>query len=332
MALVAWYPLNGTLENNGNSDFDLTSSNNLNYDVGKIGKAINFNGNYLRANASPFKNTTKYSICGWIYLDTITNVTHTIICSRIGMGFGLSLFIMSNKMRIDASIDNTSLQWTTDYVFEAKKWTHFAVTNNNGNISYYINGELQQTKKITSTVQRIGDYITIGASSESNTIIGNSNYFKGRINDLRIYDNVLSEFEIQEVYRTLILKYSFDTPVIDPKVSTIRTTDISSLLDGGTNKCAIIGSITYNKEYFIENNYVTISFDLDIKDIKPIEGNRGILTIQSRTVINGTEKWGTFINTTNELYGRSGQLRIYRRNNKLYKLIEKWTISYRKML
>lgn len=318
MALVAWYPLNEDLRNNGDSNFDLTSRYGIGYVSGKLGKSAAIDYNPLQANNSPFKNTTTYSICGWIYLDLL-GLTQTIICSRTTIGYGLALFVLtSNKIRIDASIDKNSFQWTTDYVFEAGKWTHFTVTNDNGKLSYYINGELKQTHIITSTTQYIGDYMTIGASSESNTVLGNNNYFKGKMNDLRIYDHALSQSEIQEIYRSLILKYSFDTPVEDPKISTVTRTDISSLLNGKENQCFIIGDIEYDKDYIVENNYVTISFDLNIKDIETVEENRGILTLQSRSVINGSSKWGTLVKTSNELYGRSGALRIYRRNGKLY--------------
>ena len=319
MALVAWYPLNGDLRNNGDSSFDLVSSKyTVSYDSGKLGKSAVINPNSLQANNSPFKNTTTYSICGWICLDS-SGVTHTIICSRTTIGYGLSIFILgSNKLKIDASIDLDSLQWTTDYSFKAGELTHFAVVNDDGKLSYYINGEFKQTKTVTSTTQHIGNYMTIGASSESNTVLGNDNYFKGKINDLRIYDHALSQSEVQEIYRSLILKYSFDTPVEDPKISTVTRTDISSLLNGKENQCFIIGDIEYDKDYIVENNYVTISFDLNIKDIETVEENRGILTLQSRSVINGSSKWGTLVKTSNELYGRSGALRIYRRNGKLY--------------
>lgn len=310
MALVAWYPLNGNISNNGDSNFDLISNGTLTYTSGKIGKAVKFEKNYLKANISPFKNTTAYSICGWIYLDNIPSITHTIICSRTNIGYGLSLFVTTEKkMRFDASIDSTSLQWTVNYTFETEKWTHFAVINDNGNLSCFINGTLQQTKVVTSTTQHIGDYITIGASSESNTIIGNNNYFKGRINDLRIYDNALSEFEIQEIYRSVILKYSFDTPIYNPTISTVATTNIANLLNGKTNQCAIIGEIAYNKDYFVDNNYFTISFDLTIKDVvgKSGEINSGI-SLQGYTSIEGADKWNTMVNPDYELNNKTNKI------------------------
>lgn len=269
----------------------------MSYVLGKLGKSAVVSSNSLQANSSPFKNTTTYSVCGWIYLDSL-GVTHTIICSRTNIGYGLSILIVtSNKLRIDASIDTTSLQWTTDYSFKAGEWTHFAVVNDDGKLSYYINGEFKQTKTVTSTTQHIGNYMTIGASSESNTVLGNNNYFKGKMNDLRIYDHALSQSEIQEIYRSLILKYSFDTPIEDPKISTAKTVNIDSYLDGGINRCPTIGTIIYSKDYVVDNEYITLSFDLTIEDLKAVEGQMGKMQLQESTVISGENKWSTLINT-----------------------------------
>lgn len=269
----------------------------MSYVLGKLGKSAVVSSNSLQANSSPFKNTTTYSVCGWIYLDSL-GVTHTIICSRTNIGYGLSILIVtSNQLRIDASIDATSLQWTTDYSFKAGEWTHFAVVNDDGKLSYYINGEFKQTKTVTSTTQHIGNYMTIGASSESNTVLGNNNYFKGKMNDLRIYDHALSQSEVQEIYRSLILKYSFDTPIEDPKISTAKTVNIDSYLDGGINRCPTIGTIIYSKDYVVDNEYITLSFDLTIEDLKAVEGQMGKMQLQEFTVISGENKWSTLINT-----------------------------------
>lgn len=282
----------------------------MSYVLGKLGKSAVVSSNSLQANSSPFKNTTTYSVCGWIYLDSL-GVTHTIICSRTDIGYGLSIFIVtSNKLRIDASIDTTSLQWTTDYSFKAGEWTHFAVVNDDGKLSYYINGEFKQAKTVTSTTQHIGNYMTIGASSENNTVLGNNNYFKGKMNDLRIYDHALSQSEIQEIYRSLILKYSFDTPIEDQNIGTAVVTNVTPNLNGQDNQCPIIGKILYNKDYFVENNYFTISFDLTIKDIGAVEGleSSGSMGLQEFSYIGGTQKWNTMIKSDNELYGRNSRI------------------------
>ena len=306
--MIAWYPFNGNISNNGDENFDLESSTpNLNYSLGKIGNSITFNGNYLKAKKSPFKNTTTYSICGWVYLDNIED-TQTIICSRNGIGFGLSIFVIGSKLRFDASVDGNPSQWTTNYIFEAKKWTHFVVENDNGKLCYYINGEKQQqTKTITPTTEYIGNYMSIGASSGNETWIGNGNFLKGMINDLRIYDNILSQSEIQDIYHTLITKYTFDTPTENPMISTAGTENISYLLNGEVNQCSTIGQIAYNKNYFVDNNYFTVSFDLTIKDVISNDSNSGYISLQEHTAINGAEKWNTIMNTDYEINKKSNR-------------------------
>jgi hypothetical protein len=65
-------------------------------------------------------------------------------------------------------------------------WNHVAVSFDNKTAETYLNGELIQTKTVTSsslTLDRIG-----GRTSE---------FFNGQIDDVRIYDNALSQSEIR---------------------------------------------------------------------------------------------------------------------------------------
>ena len=305
MALVAWYPLNGDLKNRGLEDYDIVDKEVV-YEEGKIGKTIAFNKNFLKVDGCPIKNNI-YSISLWFKI-TQTNIMQTLVCSRTQIGFGLSIFIMnSNKLRIDASILATNQQWVTDYICKIDKWTHLILTNNNGDLSLYIDGKLYANKTVTVGIGNLGNYMSIGASSEDNSKIGNNNYLYGNINDLRIYDHILSKAEIKEIYKTPILKYSFDYPAIDPLISTATKAecDISSLFDGGQNRGLDIGKVIYNNVYIIDNNYFTISFDIEIKDLTIVDGSIGRLILQDNTydAVLETKKWNTI--TTTDIKNRS---------------------------
>lgn len=296
---MAWYPLNGDLKNRGLEDYNIVDKKVI-YEKGKIGKTVAFNESFLKVDGCPIKNTI-YSISLWFKI-TKTNVAHTLVCSRTQTGFGFSIFILqSNKLRIDASILETNHQWIIDYICETDKWTHLILTNNNGDLSLYINGELYANKTVTVGTGKLGNYMSIGASSRNNSTIGDDNYLYGNINDLRIYDHILSKAEIKEIYRTPILKYSFDYPAIDPLISTATKTeqDISGLFNGGQNRYTDIGKIIYNNAYIIDNNYFTISFDMEIKDLTVVDGFLGKLTLQDNTydTVLETQKWGTIVTT-----------------------------------
>lgn len=299
MALVAWYPLNGNLENRGLEDYNIVDKEVI-YEKGKIGKTVTFNKSFLKVDGRPIKNNI-YSISLWFKI-TRANVTQTLVCSRTQMGLGFVIFIMnSNKLRIDASILAASQEWVTDYTCEIDKWTHLILTNNNGDLSLYINGKLYANRTVTVGTGKLGNYMSIGASSQNNSTIGDNNYLYGNINDLRIYDHILSKAEIREIYKTPILKYSFDYPAIDPLISTATKTeqDISGLFNGGQNRCTNMGKIIYNNVYVIDNNYFTISFDIEIKDLTVVADSIGRLTLQDYTydAVLETKKWATIITT-----------------------------------
>ena len=108
-------------------------------------------------------------------------------------------------MRIDGIIGNDNQQWITAYTYPTNTWTNLIVTSKNGLIKYYINGEYQASKNIIVNNTKLGNVFTIGASQTNGNNLGN--YFKGKINDVRIYDHALSPMEVKQISQGLILHY-----------------------------------------------------------------------------------------------------------------------------
>jgi len=143
MSLQVWLPLNGSLENLGLSDINITNNGATVNDSGKIGKCYSFNGsNQYLSSVYNFYNQT-FSVTAWIYT-TSTSATQTICCDRTTVGYGFSIFLIGGKIRIDAGGNN--LQWTTNYTYPANTWFHLAVTHDGTNVKYYINGIYQESK------------------------------------------------------------------------------------------------------------------------------------------------------------------------------------------
>ena len=74
MSLVAWFPLNGNLDNKGLSNYTLTNSNATVNDNGKIGKCYSFNGtsSYLSSNFSYQNFGNNVSIAFWVKVSAFT--------------------------------------------------------------------------------------------------------------------------------------------------------------------------------------------------------------------------------------------------------------------
>ena len=151
------------------------------------------------------------SFCCWVKLNAI-NKTHTLFSSRTRVGAGLSFFIMSsNKLRFDNGNDQNSAtyQTTFNYIFAANIWYHIAVIQTNAQRKLYINGVLQQT--ISKASANLGNNTaikgTIGASGVNNAT---DSWLNGYLNDVRIYDHALSDKEVEEISKGLILHYKLD--------------------------------------------------------------------------------------------------------------------------
>ena len=94
---------------------------------------------------------------------------------------------------------NSNPGWTfidTGYIAPANQWTHLAVTYDSGTIKTYANGNLVHTYNGSGS---IGDAIT----AQNDFRIGGrqvlSQHFKGRIDEVRVYNRALSSAEVTEL-------------------------------------------------------------------------------------------------------------------------------------
>ena len=170
---------------------------------GKIGGCYNFNGssNYLYTTEQGYFGNN-YSFSAWIYT-TSTSATQTIGCIRTAVGSGFSLFLISGKLRIDPGGNN--IQWTTSYTYPANTWFHLVVTYDGTAVKYYINGEYKQSYTTTISSTYWGNTLSFGASQANGS--NYANYLNGRLNDIRVYNHALSQMEVKEIAKGLILHY-----------------------------------------------------------------------------------------------------------------------------
>src|SRR4029077_18260154 len=97
----------------------------------------------------------------------------------------------------------------------ANRWTHLAVTYNGSDLSLYVNGTLVSTAVRKGEIATSGNPLTIG----SDPVYGQ--YFKGLIDDIRIYDTALTRVQIRHDMATpvgassdasLVAAFPFDGP------------------------------------------------------------------------------------------------------------------------
>jgi hypothetical protein len=86
---------------------------------------------------------------------------------------------------------NNKVHYTTGII---NQWHHVAVTFNDGELKGYINGEEVLSDNNISLLSR--SILTIGARRNSSGCV---RFFKGKLNDIRIYNNVLTPQEIKKI-------------------------------------------------------------------------------------------------------------------------------------
>ena len=102
---------------------------------------------------------------------------------------------LNSEGRVIARIyDGSSKIATSSARISAATWTYIAISGNGGNLKLYINGTLDRT---ISAGTAITNYSTpefiLGQATQTGT------YFKGQINDVRMYNRVLSDNEIAQL-------------------------------------------------------------------------------------------------------------------------------------
>ena len=148
--------------------------------------------------------TNSITVSCWVY-PRRTNYWESWICkdgpkwgSEWRVGFGVSKntewglttckFISRSNYWENYWINNTDLP--------LYKWTHVAVSADQDKkiVSVYMNGKKIGVLKNLKDFEKHESSVLIGFQKDDNV------YFDGKIDDVRIYDRVLSDIEVRELY------------------------------------------------------------------------------------------------------------------------------------
>lgn len=215
MALKLWYPFIKDLSNNGYPFENIKTYNNIElYENGKMGKCAYFNGGSIKVPTFFNENPQEMSLCAW--LKATNNETN----------YGFHLCAWGNNMRICFLKDKSAVRaiinkgdGTTGYSsilknteVEIGKWYHIAVTYKNGRLKIYINGDIDVQHITATTELEIKDITPFSIGTYS------SETASCYVNDYRLYDHCLSDAEVKEISKGLILHYTMDNISEENKV------------------------------------------------------------------------------------------------------------------
>jgi len=214
MSLIAHYPLNGdTLDYSGNNN-NMTNSGATIDTSGKIGRCYNFDGaNRFMASNNQVK-PYNLTLAVWVY-PTIFEGLEGIITLHDYNGdvnpSGIGLNLVNGKVSSSAGYINNSRDYNSRLsvnTLPLNIWSHILLTfdYNTRKMVYYINGVFD-SEFILSEVRITSMNINLSTWS----VNYHADYdFIGKLNDVRVYDHVLSVKEIKEISKAKVLHYSFN--------------------------------------------------------------------------------------------------------------------------
>jgi hypothetical protein len=164
------------------------------YTRGKIGQAFKFDGlNDNMTTTSDFIGTSPITFTAWLRPFSVTQidgVNHFILSNGKVRIYGGT----SNQIRVNSDGATNAISSSNLLVFG--KWVFVAVTmDGSGVVNIYNNGVLSGSANQSAGSRSAGSTnVTIGALS------GGATPFNGNIDDVRIYNRILSTQEILQIY------------------------------------------------------------------------------------------------------------------------------------
>jgi len=198
--LVALWNLD---ENSGNTVYDSQNNHDgtihgADWDSGKFGSALSFNSDYVDiGNHSTLENFPQVTIATWIYW-TGRPKPGANYDSLVGKELVYKIDLDDSHIRFLTSNDWAGSILTSNMTLSNNTWYHIAAVYDGTEKRLYINGT--QDLNTVSTSGAIGTRsfsFTMGA--QPNTDGAYEDYFRGKIDDVRIYNHGLTEEEIQSL-------------------------------------------------------------------------------------------------------------------------------------
>ena len=210
--LVAYYPFNGNAGDESDHGFNGTvNSATLTADrFGQPNKAYSFNGSGgIQCTVNSTLSLAQFTMAAWFKCDgpsyTIPRIVAVTRPGECNCYYGLlqangewNGYIDRSRRLVGMLNDPSGYGYTLNYSLapvDSSSWHHGAITFGGGVLKIYIDGVLdRQVTQASASTQFTGT-----ASLEIGYCTAGSNYV-GRLDDIRIYNRVLTDAEIKTVY------------------------------------------------------------------------------------------------------------------------------------
>jgi len=215
--IVAHYPFQGNAtdvssnKNNG----ELFGASLTTDRFGNEGDAFHFDGNsYISIADDPTLRPQNFTISLWCRFDDLSDSTKVLIDKHLIDGNDTDSYeLWFSDSQINGCLsdeDGVSEYIRADLQPNTTDWYHivYSFSDENNIKSLYINNTLANSLEESKTIDYTNTPINIGASYLSETEL--QYFFKGDIDDVRIYDRVLSSCEIEALFELPYVSYIED--------------------------------------------------------------------------------------------------------------------------
>jgi hypothetical protein len=164
---------------------------------GKNGKALTFNGSnswVTIPDSDKLDLTTGMTLGAWVY-PTATPTNWKSIIMKEATGFYVyGLYISASRHPAIYIVINGQEQGfeATSSTLSINTWSHLAATYDGTTLRLYVNGTQVGSQAISASIPASAGALRIGGNS-----IWGTEFFKGQIDDVRIYNRSLTATEIQ---------------------------------------------------------------------------------------------------------------------------------------
>jgi len=202
--LVAYYTADNT-PNDAKGVYNATLVNGATYSTGEINNGFSLDGvnDYVTmGNNFNFNGSTPFSFSFWMNLNVLTD--QTILGKWSNTNVGYLFFLISGKLRIALSNNVSTNILRVDTINSLTTGIkHIVITydgsKNSSGLKIKIDNSNQSLTVLNNT-------LTTNFSTPDSFIVGWSNsglpYFKGIIDELAIWDKVLADTEVTELYNS----------------------------------------------------------------------------------------------------------------------------------
>lgn len=224
MSLQVWLPLNGDLHNQGLTKLTVSNHGATIDNNGKIGKCYYFNGSSQYLQLSKSLTNLYAGDFSWAIWLKPTDATRGIIFSEYSSTGASNVAFELLANRVIRVYWAASPDWSTGVSIAQNIWSHVAITRHGNTLKVYVNGELKATKSDATLANKTSSsFIRLGDDYRGGTSVS----YMGYMNDARIYDHCLSQKEVEEIAKGLVLHYKLDQNSMGGNNLALHTRDLS---------------------------------------------------------------------------------------------------------